>query len=136
VDSDRRCPPSYRRGKPETNDIDIVITHAKADQKRIQELCQELTDVLSKKGLVTHLMSDSESPRYIISHNTHEIHKCSTHRPKYAKYVSCGRHCEGSNHLLPSGFQQESQIGPDFRGAGRVLDSCRWMVGTAFEDPR
>ena len=52
--------PSYRRGKPESNDIDIVITHAKADQKRIHELCQELTGVLSKKGLVTHLMSDFE----------------------------------------------------------------------------
>jgi len=47
----------YRRGKPESNDIDIVVTYPNADQKRIQELCQGLTDVLSKKGLVTHLMT-------------------------------------------------------------------------------
>jgi len=47
----------YRRGKLQSNDIDIVITHKKADRKRILELCQELTDVLSKKGLVTHLMT-------------------------------------------------------------------------------
>lgn len=59
VDSDRRYPYSYRRGKPESNDIDIVVTHPNADQKRIQELCQGLTDALSKKGLVTHVMSES-----------------------------------------------------------------------------
>lgn len=57
-------PHSYRRGKPESNDIDIVVTYPKADGKRTQELCQELTDVLSKKGLVTHLMSESETTRH------------------------------------------------------------------------
>ena len=51
---------SYRRGKPESNDVDIVVTHPKADPKSIRELCQQLTDVLSEKGLVTHVMSESE----------------------------------------------------------------------------
>lgn len=54
----------YRRGKAESNDIDIVITHPKADRKRIRELCQALTDVLSKKGLITHLMCEFETNRY------------------------------------------------------------------------
>ena len=58
LDSDQYHLSSYRRGKPESNDIDIVITHPKADQKMIQELCRELTEVLSKKGFVTHLMSN------------------------------------------------------------------------------
>jgi len=51
---------SYRRGKPESNDVDIVVTHPKADPESIRELCQQLTDVLSEKGLVTHVMSESE----------------------------------------------------------------------------
>ena len=59
-DPDLYCPSSYRRGKPESNDVDIVVTHPNADQKKIRELCQQLTDVLSEKGLVTHLMSKSE----------------------------------------------------------------------------
>ena len=58
--SDLCYPCSYRRGKPESNDVDIVITHPKANQKKIRELCQELTNVLSVKGLVTHVMSESE----------------------------------------------------------------------------
>jgi len=58
-DPDLCYPSSYRRGKPESNDVDIVVTHPNADQKRIRELCQQLTDVLSEKGLVTHVMSKS-----------------------------------------------------------------------------
>ncbi|KAF9777864.1 hypothetical protein BJ322DRAFT_514143 [Thelephora terrestris] len=63
----------YRRGKRESNDIDIVITHPAADANRVRELCQEFTDVLSKKGLVTHLMtltgqhSPSSSPAGVIA---------------------------------------------------------------------
>ena len=53
-------PSSYRRGKPESNDVDIVVTHPNADKKKIRELCQQLIDVLSEKGLVTHVMSESE----------------------------------------------------------------------------
>ena len=99
VDPDRHCLHSYRRGKPQSNDIDIVITHTKADQRKNQELCQELTDVLSKKGLVTHLMSDSGSPYYnhIIQHSrgtqiqhspvkTHQRHRMQTSLRRLSQY--------------------------------------------------
>jgi len=45
----------YRRGKPESNDVDIVITHPEAD--KVKGLCQRITERLANKGLVTHLMT-------------------------------------------------------------------------------
>lgn len=107
----------------------------KADQRRIQELCQELTDVLSKKGLVTHLMSDSNPPGMIISYNTHEMRKHSTHGSKHTECIARGRHCEGSDHLLLPWFKMEPQIGPGLHGARRILDGCCWMVDPTFETP-
>lgn len=48
----------YRRGKPESNDVDIVISHS--DHKRgkdlIPGLCERFMSHLYKSGLVTHVM--------------------------------------------------------------------------------
>ncbi|KAI0282848.1 hypothetical protein BGY98DRAFT_912143 [Russula aff. rugulosa BPL654] len=44
----------YRRGKPESNDIDIVFTHPNA--KSAKNLCGRLVERLRSAGLVTHIM--------------------------------------------------------------------------------
>ncbi|KAJ8076730.1 hypothetical protein PM082_001153 [Marasmius tenuissimus] len=48
----------YRRGKPESNDVDIVISHSnlKSGGEQIKGLCKELVKRLYEKGLVTHVM--------------------------------------------------------------------------------
>ena len=42
-----------------------------------------------------------------MSYKSHEMSKYSTHGPKHTTDVTHGRHCEGSDHLLPSWFQKE-----------------------------
>lgn len=46
----------YRRGKPESNDIDIVFTHPNA--KSAKNLCGRLVERLQSAGLVTHIMCE------------------------------------------------------------------------------
>ncbi|KAL0578921.1 hypothetical protein V5O48_003069 [Marasmius crinis-equi] len=48
----------YRRGKPESNDVDIVISHGdlKSGGEQIKGLCKKLVKRLYEKGLVTHVM--------------------------------------------------------------------------------
>lgn len=48
----------YRRGKPQSNDVDIVITHtdAKSGAAKIKGLCKKFVRRLYERGLVTHVM--------------------------------------------------------------------------------
>ncbi|KAJ3877929.1 DNA polymerase mu [Lentinula edodes] len=48
----------YRRGKDESNDVDIVISHKdlKSGGDQVKELCAQLVKRLHDKGLVTHVM--------------------------------------------------------------------------------
>lgn len=46
----------YRRGKPESNDIDIIFTHPSA--KSAKNLCGRLVERLRSAGLVTHVMRE------------------------------------------------------------------------------
>lgn len=46
----------YRRGKPESNDIDIIFTHPNA--KSAKNLCGRLVERLRSAGLVTHVMRE------------------------------------------------------------------------------
>ncbi|KAL0072589.1 hypothetical protein AAF712_000352 [Marasmius tenuissimus] len=54
----------YRRGKPESNDVDIVISHSnlKSGGEQIKGLCKELVKRLYEKGLVTHVMREPDRP--------------------------------------------------------------------------
>ncbi|PIL32799.1 hypothetical protein GSI_04916 [Ganoderma sinense ZZ0214-1] len=44
----------YRRGKPESNDVDIVFTHP--DASKIKGLCKRFVRRLHERGMVTHVM--------------------------------------------------------------------------------
>ncbi|KAI0764354.1 Nucleotidyltransferase [Trametes elegans] len=44
----------YRRGKPESNDVDIVFTHP--DAIKVKGLCKRLVARLHELGMVTHVM--------------------------------------------------------------------------------
>ncbi|KAH8103597.1 Nucleotidyltransferase [Cristinia sonorae] len=44
----------YRRGKSESNDVDIVFTHP--DASKVKGLCKRLVDRLYERGMVTHVM--------------------------------------------------------------------------------
>ncbi|OJA18854.1 hypothetical protein AZE42_05230 [Rhizopogon vesiculosus] len=48
----------YRRGKLQSNDVDIVITHAdwKLGSQKVKGLCKKLVQRLHEQGLVTHVM--------------------------------------------------------------------------------
>ncbi|KAF5355182.1 hypothetical protein D9756_005471 [Leucocoprinus leucothites] len=48
----------YRRGKPQSNDVDIVITHSdvKNGAEIIKGLCTKLTKRLHERGMITHVM--------------------------------------------------------------------------------
>ncbi|KAG9119569.1 hypothetical protein FRC07_005353, partial [Ceratobasidium sp. 392] len=62
---------SYRRGKPDNSDIDIVFTHRKTGTEL--HLCTRLVDRLCKIGLVTHVLNQSS---YTSNHeNVHGRHK-------------------------------------------------------------
>ncbi|KAM5545049.1 hypothetical protein V8D89_001160 [Ganoderma adspersum] len=44
----------YRRGKPESNDVDIVFTHP--DASKVKGLCKRFVHRLHERGMVTHVM--------------------------------------------------------------------------------
>ncbi|KDQ55259.1 hypothetical protein JAAARDRAFT_37797 [Jaapia argillacea MUCL 33604] len=44
----------YRRGKPMSNDVDIVFTHP--DREKVKGLCGKFVERLYARGLVTHVM--------------------------------------------------------------------------------
>ncbi|CDO72628.1 hypothetical protein BN946_scf184985.g47 [Trametes cinnabarina] len=44
----------HRRGKPESNDVDIVFTHP--DAEKVKGLCKRFVRKLHKRGMVTHVM--------------------------------------------------------------------------------
>ncbi|TBU40726.1 Nucleotidyltransferase [Dichomitus squalens] len=44
----------YRRGKRESNDVDIVLTHP--DASKVKGLCKSLVRRLHERGMVTHVM--------------------------------------------------------------------------------
>lgn len=48
----------YRRGKPQSNDVDIVITHTdwNLGSQKVKGLCRKLVRRLHEQGLVTHVM--------------------------------------------------------------------------------
>ncbi|KAG2055573.1 Nucleotidyltransferase [Suillus hirtellus] len=48
----------YRRGKPQSNDVDIVITHTdwNLGSQKVKGLCRKLVQRLHEQGLVTHVM--------------------------------------------------------------------------------
>jgi len=47
-------PPRHRRGKPESNDVDMVFTHP--DPSRAKGLCKRFVHRLHERGMVTHVM--------------------------------------------------------------------------------
>lgn len=47
----------YRRGKPESNDADIVFTHS--DGSKVKGLCKRVVRQLHKQGMVSHVMRRS-----------------------------------------------------------------------------
>ncbi|KAG8721173.1 hypothetical protein FRC08_015286 [Ceratobasidium sp. 394] len=62
---------SYRRGKSDNSDIDIVFTHQTAGMER--HLCTRLVDRLCKIGVITHVLNQSS---YTSNHeNVHGRHK-------------------------------------------------------------
>lgn len=48
----------YRRGKPQSNDVDIVITHSdwNSGSKKVKGLSKKLVQVLHERNIVTHVM--------------------------------------------------------------------------------
>ncbi|KAK0543075.1 hypothetical protein OC845_006308 [Tilletia horrida] len=50
----------YRRGKPASGDVDVVITH---DEVAPGELCQALVEKLKEEGLVTHTITVTHESR-------------------------------------------------------------------------
>ncbi|THH11824.1 hypothetical protein EW146_g7907 [Bondarzewia mesenterica] len=59
----------YRRGKLESNDVDIVFTHPETE--KVQHLCKRLMTHLHKKGLVTHVMHLSSFHEHNALRTTH-----------------------------------------------------------------
>ncbi|KAN0081305.1 hypothetical protein V8E55_008929 [Tylopilus felleus] len=51
----------YRRGKLESNDVDIIISHADWDHgaEKVRGLCKKLLQRLHERGLVTHVLNMS-----------------------------------------------------------------------------
>lgn len=49
---------SYRRGKSQSNDVDIVITHSdwNLGSQKVKGLCKKLVQRLHEQGFVTHVM--------------------------------------------------------------------------------
>ena len=80
----------YRRGKPESNDIDIVFTHP--NTKSAKNLCGRLVERLRSEGLVTHIMCESRltwsslrPSRRIVNHDAR--------RPLRIPRIRCATHC-------------------------------------------
>lgn len=60
----------YRRGKPESNDVDIVFTHP--DAAKVKGLCKRFVGRLHERGMVTHVMRTS-NPLHSLLHR-HSSH--------------------------------------------------------------
>ncbi|KAG8724922.1 hypothetical protein FRC09_011813 [Ceratobasidium sp. 395] len=96
---------SFRRGKPNNGDIDIVFTHQKAGMER--HLCTRLVDRLCKIKLVTHVLNQSS---YTSNHeNVHGRHK-----------ETCGSFI----HLILSPHQSNLISGTSRRACMDVLDKA------------
>lgn len=63
----------YRRGKPESNDVDIVFTHP--DAAKVKGLCKRFVGRLHERGMVTHVMRTSNP-----SNSVHHPHPSHVHR--------------------------------------------------------
>ncbi|KAI0685458.1 Nucleotidyltransferase [Cytidiella melzeri] len=59
----------YRRGKPESNDVDIVFTHPNSEVAK--SLCKRFVKRLYEKGLVTHVMHLSSFHAHDALRTTH-----------------------------------------------------------------
>jgi len=60
---------SYRRGKPESGDVDVILSNSKP--RSTHNLCLELVKVLEERGIITHTLTISsatsnrqENPKY------------------------------------------------------------------------
>ncbi|KAF9464977.1 hypothetical protein BDZ94DRAFT_1215253 [Collybia nuda] len=61
----------YRRGKPESNDLDIVISHPNLRSGEVKGLCASLVEQLHNHGLVTHIMRLSGFHAYDSTRDSH-----------------------------------------------------------------
>ncbi|KAK6543719.1 hypothetical protein TWF694_000453 [Orbilia ellipsospora] len=54
----------YRRGKEESNDVDILVTHPRVKKSRdVEGLLVPLVDLLEREGLMTHVLSVHQPSR-------------------------------------------------------------------------
>ncbi|KAI9568766.1 hypothetical protein HD554DRAFT_2021404 [Boletus coccyginus] len=72
----------YRRGKLESNDVDIVISHTDWDRgaDKVRGLCKKLVQRLQERGLVTHVLNMSGyHPRNVFrTHHWDSLEKALT----------------------------------------------------------
>ncbi|KAF9228433.1 Nucleotidyltransferase [Gyrodon lividus] len=64
---------SYRRGKPQSNDVDIIITHTdwSLGSEKVQGLCKKLVQRLHESGLVKHVLHTIGSHHYNVLRTHH-----------------------------------------------------------------
>ncbi|KAI6148381.1 hypothetical protein BKA82DRAFT_4136271 [Pisolithus tinctorius] len=72
----------YRRGKPQSNDVDIVITHSdwNSGSKKVKGLSKKLVQVLHERNIVTHVMhlSGFHEHNTLRTHNWDSLEKALT----------------------------------------------------------
>ncbi|KAG2159155.1 uncharacterized protein EDB93DRAFT_1237870 [Suillus bovinus] len=63
----------YRRGKPQSNDVDIIITHTdwNLGSQKVKGLCKKLVQRLHEQDLVTHVMHLSGFHRHNVLRTHH-----------------------------------------------------------------
>ncbi|KAF8839108.1 Nucleotidyltransferase [Paxillus ammoniavirescens] len=63
----------YRRGKPQSNDVDIVITHTdwSLGSQKVNGLCKRLVQRLHERGLVKHVLYMSEFHQHNVLRTHH-----------------------------------------------------------------
>ncbi|KIJ15525.1 hypothetical protein PAXINDRAFT_77120 [Paxillus involutus ATCC 200175] len=63
----------YRRGKPQSNDVDIVITHTdwSLGSQKVNGLCKKLVRRLHERGLVKHVLYMSEFHQHNVLRTHH-----------------------------------------------------------------
>ncbi|TFK87051.1 Nucleotidyltransferase [Polyporus arcularius HHB13444] len=68
----------YRRGKAESNDVDIVFTHP--DPSKVKGLCKRLVRKLHERGMVTHVMhlSNFHAHNALRTHHWDSLEKALT----------------------------------------------------------
>ncbi|KZT33867.1 Nucleotidyltransferase [Sistotremastrum suecicum HHB10207 ss-3] len=59
----------YRRGKLESNDVDIVFTHPQGQGNKANNMVARLVERMRKDGLITHTMRESRSLRPATNHD-------------------------------------------------------------------